>query len=330
MEKNEKIYCDIFKSFQYFRLKKSVELTNQIIAANTITGEGSFFGFINKMKNNKREKAEAEKNNYESLIQDFEKENENYNFKLYYEHDLEKNIKELFEEDIYNLSKLLFAINIIFDRKYNYKGDEETFKVMSSILYYNSTKFDEIEKQFKRLFMSINKKELSKLQKGILIGLAFASVSSVFCLPVLVAGGAAATASTTTAALAAIGIGDMQLGVGFASMCGAVASLALVGSGYAGMKLINREKLKKEYKNLSLEETAMLLTLKAMIISEAKTTMPKEKFKEEISEILGIVDDYKSDTEYLLFAENNDVNVNIEKMNQFHRWDNELIKLLGL
>lgn len=334
MEKNEKIYLDVFKSFQYFRLKKSVELIDQVIDANTVNNTDPNPGFFkmiaNNYKNNKCYNALEEKNKYETLIRNFEWENQDYNYRLYFERNIEKNIKELFANDYYGLSRLLFAINIIFDKQYEYKGHDETFHLMSSILYYDSSRFNEIEKQFKQLFLSINKKELSRLQKGILIGIGLASITSVVLLPICLVGGATASAVATTTSLSAIGFSDMQIGVGFASLCGAVAGLSLIGIGYGNMRFYNRQKLKTEFKRLSLDESAMLLTIKAMIISEAKKTMPRDKFKEEINKILEIVDDYKSDTEYYLFAERDDVNTNKERINQFHRWDNELIKILNL
>ncbi len=334
MDKTTKNYQNIFKSFQYFRLKKAAEKQKHILDSNKIDTEVSKYNVVGKLANfykgKKSEKTQENLTDIELTIKDFEEKNKEFNYKLYYESGLEKNINELFKEDKYGLSKLLFSINVIFDQDFEYVENDETFKVMSSVLFYDSTRFGEIEKQFKQLFLSINRKELSKLQKGILIGLGASSVAAVIFLPILAVGGINASAAVTTGALAAIGLGDMQLGVGFATMYSLITGIALCGLGYGSMRLINRDKLKQEFYKLTMEESAMLLTIKAMLIAEAKKKMPKDKFKEEVSAILEIIDDLKSDTEYLLFAENNDINLNKERIGQFHRWDNELIRLLNL
>lgn len=335
MKKNEKIYCDVFKSFQYFRLKKTVELANQILDQNVVNNEISKYNLISKasnlIKSKKSNKAQESKDEYELVIQNFEKENKEYNYKLYYNNTLETNINELFKEDTYSLSKLLFTINVIFDKKYDYKGNDDCFKVMSSILYHDSNKFSEIQNQFKQTYLAINKKEFSSLQKGIMIGAGIASIAAVVMFPIAFVGGVSAAAPVTTSALAALGISDMQIGVGIAALGGLLGALAinvllidLPMYGYNKKQLIN------EYRTLSLEDSATLLTIKALLISEAKKSMPKDEYKEKMSEILEIVDDFKSDTEYLLFAENNNILVNKEKMKQFHRWDLEVMKLLKL
>ena len=99
MKKNEKIYCDVFKSFQYFRLKKTVELANQILDQNVVNNEISKYNLISKasnlIKSKKSNKAQESKDEYELVIQNFEKENKEYNYKLYYNNTLETNINEL-------------------------------------------------------------------------------------------------------------------------------------------------------------------------------------------------------------------------------------------
>ena len=58
--------------------------------------------------------------------------------------------------------------------------------------------------------------------------------------------------------------------------------------------------------------------------------MSKEDFKEYLSELLEAIDTLKSDTEYMLYVENKDINTNKDKIDIFYKWNKRLNKIFDL
>lgn len=53
-------------------------------------------------------------------------------------------------------------------------------------------------------------------------------------------------------------------------------------------------------------------------------------FKEYVSEYMQTVEDFKSDTNNVLFIERMNVELNKEKINTFHKFDKELMKVIAV
>ena len=51
--------------------------------------------------------------------------------------------------------------------------------------------------------------------------------------------------------------------------------------------------------------------------------------KNEISDLLSLTDDLRSDVSYMLFVENEDVTNNKAKLSMFHNFDNALAEILA-
>ena len=327
---------DIIKSIQYFKLKREKELLerDKSTADNNVKDGTKWYNVItntkNVINNKKSEKKSNQLEDIDSAISKFEKDNSEYHYNLWFDNTLSRYIDDLYKEDKYGLQKIMLGISIALDDSRNYLYEDEEYQDISKLLFGNLTKMNEIKKTLKENYVGIASKNLSNLQKGVLIGLGVGGLVLACTLPVMIAGGAAVSAATTTAGLAAIGFGDMQVGIGMAALFGLIGGTALVGAGYATIKASNIIDAKKAFRKLNCDEAALLLSVKALLISEAKKVMSKEDFKEYLSELLEAIDTLKSDTEYMLYVENKDINTNKDKIDIFYKWNKRLNKIFDL
>lgn len=327
---------DIIKSIQYFRLKREKELLerDKSTAESNIDTEAKKYNLFAKAKNainnKKSEKKSNQISDIDSVITKFENKNSDRNYNLWFNNTLSKYINELYSEDKYGLKKIMLGVSIVLDDSHKYIYEDEEYQDISKLLFGNLTKMNEIKRTIKDNYVAIASKNLSSVQKGVLIGLGIGGLVLACTLPVMIAGGAAVSAATTTAGLAAIGFGDMQVGIGMAALFGLIGGTALVGAGYGTIKTYNIVDAKNAFRKLNCDEVALLLSVKALIIEEAKKVMSKDDFKEYFSELLEAIDTLKSDAEYMLFVENNDVKNNKEKIDVFYKWNKRLIKIFDL
>ena len=327
---------DIIKSIQYFRLKREKELLerDKSTAENNVKDGTKWYNILtntkNAINNKKSEKKSSQLEEIDSAIAKFENDNSDRHFNLWFDNTLSRYLDDLYIDDKYGLQKIMLGVSIVLDDSHNYLYEDEEYQDISKLLFGNLTKMNEIKKVLKENYVSIASKNLTNVQKGVLIGLGIGGLVLACTLPVMIAGGAAVSAATTTAGLAAIGFGDMQVGIGMAALFGLIGGSALVGAGYATIKTKNMLDAKQAFRKLNCDEAALLLSVKALLVEEAKKVMTKDDFKEYFSELLEAIDTLKSDTEYMLFVENNDVKNNKEKIDVFYKWNKRLIKIFDL
>ena len=223
-----------------------------------------------------------------------------------------------------------FATNVVLDSEYPYTQSYEHDVALSRAIFSNETQYLTIKNRFQKLYFEIAKKPLSTAQKGTLIGIGVLSAAALFLLPIALAGGVAASAATTTSALAAVGLGDMQIGIGVLSLCSAMAGGAAMGVAYHGMAQANRQELKNEFQKLDFEEAARLLTIRTLLIERSKIHMSPSEVKENISDFLMMTDDFRSDVSYKLFVEHSEIDKNKEKIQLFHNFDKTMMKVCAV
>ena len=238
--------------------------------------------------------------------------------------------ESLFCDESRGLSKLVFACAIILDSEYEYKYLKEGLEEASIVLFGNSYELLNIKKQLEDNYNAISPTSLTNVQKGVLIGAVAVSLAGVVCLPVLLGAGAGASATATTAALAAHGFGDMQIGLGVITMESLLLGAALTGATYAGMKLYNAEKVKKEFRELSPEKNALYLAIQVTYIQRLSKEVDDYELKEHLDSTLKNMNSLKGDLDYYLFVEKTSTKENKQKIKSFHDFDNRLIKVLGL
>ena len=79
---------------------------------------------------------------------------------------------------------------------------------------------------------------------------------------------------------------------------------------------------------MNYNSTAQMLAIKCYIMNIAKQTMPENVFKEKTSELLQMLQDLKSDTDYMLLVEKQNIEENKKKIKVFHNLDEKLTKIL--
>lgn len=235
---------------------------------------------------------------------------------------------KLFAGDPYGASKLTFAITILLDKEYEYAYPKEGVEEVSSFLYGNPKEMEGIFASLKENYRDVSPKALSNVQKAALFGVALAASTGALLVPLLSSAGAGA--AITGASLAAMGMGEVKLGVGVLSAESLLFAASLVGATYTGMKLYNEEKVKKQFRRLSPEKGAMYLAIQCVYISRLKKNLKESEFKERLDEILKGVNTLKGDLDYYYFVEKDDLNNNKAKLRSFHNFDAKLAKMLDL
>ena len=242
------------------------------------------------------------------------------------ENEAKETLVKLFGEDPYGASKLTFAITVLLDDEYRYSYGDEGIEAVSSFLYGNPKEMKGIYEALLDAYRSVSPTSLTNVQKAAFFGVALAAASGAILVPTLFAAGGAISAASLTA----MGFADIKLGASVLTAESLLFASALVGATYAGMKLYNEEKVKKQFRKLSPEKGAMYLAIQIVYISRLKRSLKESEFKERLDEILKGVNTLKADLDYYYFVEKDDVSNNKAKLKSFHRFDAKLTKLLGL
>lgn len=322
---------DIFKSIQYYRLKKELELLekDKSLKEENIKKDNKFMNFI-KGNESKSKKLSDLIDKVSGAIHRFEMDNASINYNLYFENKLRDAVNEVYLFDKYGLNKILFSISIALDNSYEYRYEKEELTEVSMVLFNDNNKIINIKDKLEDHYKHISTKSLTDKQKGILMIIGASGIALATALPIFMVGGLFASAAVTAEALAFIGFGDMQLGIGIAALAGIIAGSIALGSTYASFKMHNLNEAKKAFKALNGNEAALLLAIKTVLVDEANRVMPSNDFKEYFSEMLETIDTLKSDTEYMLYVERDSVDTNKDKMEVFYKWNKQLIKVLDL
>ena len=326
--KNEKKFGKLLKTIQYMRLvfinnliDKQIE-KKQLIEGNQNDGFLKNLGTSISNSLNKRplDKLNEKKEKITTILNGFK------TIEIYKNDDeMLKAIQTLFKDDVYNLEKTLFSLNVIFDNEFNYEYEKESLNHISSILWDEKTYLLNLKSEIEEIYMDIAKQPLSTRQKVILGGVIAGAALTIFSLGTSTLG--ALSASTFTTTLATIG-GTMAGGVS-AYATTAVLLTGFIGvTTYVAMNEHNKRVLRKEFREMKYEEVAILMSIRAYMMKITKTRMPLDLYKEKTDELLRMVQDIRSDTEYSLFVERNDIEENKKKIKVFHNLDYKLTNII--
>ena len=323
---------DLFKSMQLLRLQNDMKLVNEKLEKNRSTPVRSDDNFVkrffdsrkNDIKDYKSFNLSKTKDAIQSEIDKFMNNVNGTSVTLYKEMEISRIAADIFSDDEYFLEKTMFSISLIFDGEYNYEYESEGLASLSRLLWSDSEKLGSIKKNVEGYYKDLAKQPLSTEQKFVLGGVAALTLFTV-TVPALAIGGLSAAGITST--LAGLG-GTMVEGVGFIALAELLLDGAIIGFTYALMDKHNKNKVKEAFREMSYNDAAQMLAIKCYIMHVAKQTMPKSVFKEKTSELLEMISDLKSDTDYVLLVEGENVAENKKKINVFHNLDNKLGKIL--
>lgn len=322
---------DLFKSMQLLRLQHELKIVNEKLEQNRSTPVRSEDNFLKRafdsLNNERKEYKSLNLSKTKAAIQaELDKFMRNVNgtsITLYKESEILRTASEVFSDDEYSLEKTMFSISLIFDGEYNYEYDSEGLSYLSQLLWRDSVKLAGIKKSVEGFYKDLAKQPLSTEQKFVLGGVAALTLFTV-TVPALAIGGLSAAGITST--LAGLG-GTMVEGVGFIALAELLLDGAIIGFTYALMDKHNKNKVKEAFRKMSYNDAAQMLAIKCYIMQVAKASMPKTMFKEKTSELLEMISDLKSDTDYVLLVEGENVAENKKKINVFHNLDNKLGKM---
>ena len=325
-------HTDLFKSMQLLRLQNDMKLVNEKLEKNRSTPVRSDDNFVkrffdsrkNDIKDYKFFNLSKTKDAIQSEIDKFMNNIDGTSVTLYKEMEISRIAADIFSDDEYFLEKTMFSISLIFDGEYNYEYESEGLAYLSRLLWSDSEKLGSIKKNVEGYYKDLAKQPLSTEQKFVLGGVAALTLFTV-TVPALAIGGLSAAGITST--LAGLG-GTMVEGVGFIALAELLLDGAIIGFTYALMDKHNKNKVKEAFREMSYNDAAQMLAIKCYIMHVAKQTMPKSVFKEKTSELLEMISDLKSDTDYVLLVEGENVAENKKKINVFHNLDNKLGKML--
>lgn len=323
---------DLFKSMQLLRLQNDMKLVNEKLEKNRSTPVRSDDNFVkrffdsrkNDIKDYKSFNLSKTKEAIQSEIDKFMNNVNGTSVTLYKEMEISRIAADIFSDDEYFLEKTMFSISLIFDGEYNYEYESEGLAYLSRLLWSDSEKLGSIKKNVEGYYKDLAKQPLSTEQKFVLGGVAALTLFTV-TVPALAIGGLSAAGITST--LVGLG-GTMVEGVGFIALAELLLDGAIIGFTYALMDKHNKNKVKEAFREMSYNDAAQMLAIKCYIMHVAKQTMPKSVFKEKTSELLEMISDLKSDTDYVLLVEGENVAENKKKINVFHNLDNKLGKML--
>ncbi len=328
-------HTKLFKSLQYFRLQYCLCVIEEEIKKNQISkynpNDGYIKGFFNALgddiRTNNLNKLLVVQTSITSEISRFEN---SVIDEIYDIDELNLIIRELFQNDVYFLEKTIFSVSLIFDDEYHYEYENESLNYISTILWNKNDRLSNMKNSIESTYRDLAKQPLSIKQKWLLGGTA-AAILFTIAIPGLNLAGL--SASGITSGLAgfgtALGLGGTMLeGIELMFLFELLVDSAIIGFTYAMLDEYNKNIVKNSFREMNCNNAAKLLAIRCYIMHVAKQTMPKDIFKEKVSELLQMLQDLKSDTDYVLLVEKQNIEENKKKVRVFHNLDDKLAKML--
>ena len=329
---------NLFKTMQFLRLQRALHLVENELYKNQPTPNAvddglvkRFFNSIgNEIKNDRTQRLLNKKTVIQNEYNRFTRHLNATTVTIFEENNIKQIIADIFSEDKYSLEKTMFSISVIFDSEFRYEYEAEGLAYISGLLWGKEDRLANMKSSIESIYKDLAKQPLSTEQKFILGGTA-ALMLFTATVPALAIGGL--SASGITGGLAgfgtAIGLGGTMIeGIGLIALAELLLDGAIIGFTYALLDNHNKNVVKKSFREMNYNNAAQMLAIKCYIMHVAKQTMPATLFKEKTSELLQMISDLKSDTDYVLLVEGQNVVENKKKINVFHNLDNKLGKML--
>ena len=332
-----KTQLKVFKSIQFLRLILAKRYNDAELQSNQSVAVGDNDGFFkslftsieNGIKNEKTKNLLYIKRNIDEAIETFRQNSSSTSMAVYHPEQLSGVINYIFSNDPYSLERTMFSISIIFDGEYQYEYANETLGDISKIIWEDESFLLKIKSGIEAIYKELAKQPLSTNQKLILGGTAALALFTA-AVPALALGGLSASGITGGLATfgAAMGVGGTMVeGVGLMAIAELLLDGALIGFTYALLDSHNKNSVKQSFREMNFNSVAQMLAIKCYIMNVAKQTMPESLYKEKTSEMLQMIQDLKSDTDYVLLIENQNIEENKKKIRVFHNLDEKMAKI---
>jgi len=226
-------------------------------------------------------------------------------------------VLDLFKKDKYNVAKLEFAMNVVLDGDFKYECNDKTFVKISTVLGFDTNYLTNLRQKLQDAYAEIGLDKTQAIKNALKVGgIAFGVcmvASGIGALAALAAG-----ATTAAFSLSAITISSLSLGISI----GAIAGIATMDKNY--------EDLKKQFMNLTVEETAITLAKSIIMIKQLDLYKTEEEAKKLYDGMIEEYIDLKSDLDLRILVGKEDLENNNKKSEVFYNADKYLKKELNL
>lgn len=315
---------DLHRSVQYFRLQTDLRLTEEKIAAaspsqiaedKNVLSRG-FSRLKNRIKGTAIPPLESKRGEILEEIDRFFTEHATADVRILEREDEASAMHELFGDEPFSAARLLLYVGLVLDQEYTYIYGDASLRAVSARLCGNEETLLALQERVRALYLKLNRKPLTQNQKATLIAIGAVLASGVLTLPM------------AAVSLSAASLLNAPLTSGAVALCACLMGGVLFGACYGGMELHNRKQLKEAFRDMTVDEAAMALTVRCLMIEESKKVLGDESFKENVNDLLCCVDDLRADTMYELCVERHSVEDNRERVRLFHNFDNTLVSIL--
>ena len=310
----------LFKSLQVYRLEFDLEKINHDL----------------KSFENSKIKKVMQEEDYKKLsslkirkIKEIEKLQKNAvsnSYDIIPKNQIKQAIIDLFGDDKYSIKKNTFAFRVMWDGNYSYKYNE-SLGVISKWLFEDEKRMNEIAKSIERFYKDICKRKLTQKQKIIIGASVVVTITTIAIGTTSVNGGLKGSGADFTKGSKILGLGDMRREPLVIALATPLLASCVGGTTYF---IADRENNKKVFKNMTSNDIALSLALMCFMIEELKSKLQENELKEAFNQCMINVSTQKSELDYLLFVEQENVSENMKKLEMFHRFDNQVAKILEL
>lgn len=326
--------AELYKRIQLFRLICDLTITRNKIKENQITCGSAGDGFLtrlgtgvsNSFKSTRLKTLVPQEQQIQERIRQFMASNQKVSdAPLPTAAEITKRCDNLFgntSDD--GLAKILFCLNVLSDAEYPYVYADDGLANLSGAVWGNRETIGNIKTGFRSVYTDIAKQPLSSTQKWILGGTAALALLTPFLAPVAFGG---ASAAAITGGLAGIG-GTMVGGIGILAVAEMTLDGIAIATTYGALDASNKAKVRNAFRQMDLDAVAWGLARDAYMLQVAKRLDSESDYKERINKVLQMIQDLKSDTDYVLYVEREDVEKNKRKINLFHNFDTQLAKIV--
>ena len=292
----------LFRSIQQMRLEFDLDRINAELEAHKPVGKGAniFESAVNSVgdffKEIKTEELEIKKAEIEGELERFRETGGVYSSEWFDEERMTARINAIFNGESSSASLDYFGIVIVLDGEYKYKYRTEGLARISEMLYGDKAILPKMEKRLEQIYAKIAKRSLTKDETYLVIS------------SIAIAG-----------LVGLIGAGALGLGVAGVASVGLAVIAGTVT--YTLLDEVAKDETLREFREMSLADSARLLTVRAYM---AELAMEKNSSKEEISDLVAMIDDLRADTNYRLLVERENIEDNKRRIAMFHNLDNLL------
>lgn len=328
----------LFLGCQYARLCIALDVVKKEISQNMAVPvyQNDFWAkrFVtatgNTIRNLKSEGLYKRKTIIDNQLADFNRKHSTELYARSY-NEIKNLIYEIYRDDKYGLGKIVFSASIVLDGEYAYEYNDKGLRNLSREIWNDENALTNIQSGIEKIYNDLAKQPFSATQKLLLGGVVLLALATLTAPEFVNIGTGAAPGITHGLATygTQLGLGGTMLnGVNLLLRTETLINCIMIGGAYLGIKLYNKNEVKKSFRSMNHNTLAHIMAIKCYLMQFAKKTMPPCVYKESVNELLQVVQDLKSDTDYVLFVERENIEDNKAKLQVFHNLDKKLIEIL--